>query len=248
MPTAEASQWVEATAPKVPRISGRVVKAAIVCSPAGRRTAHRSRLDHACPSAKRPPIAIGARGPYLSRGPRLSPGAPIAFDNRKWTRTCPRPLPSPSPPAPTTPTSGEEFFRIEGAYTGLGAPIPGGEVGRWLLRRRAADRQRGRAVRRAVLAAARRRCAVVARQPPYRHLAPADPRHRRALVARAQGDRGLPHPARLGGDRRIPAEPDPRHDRARNAVPPPPRPPGRPNSRCWRKSERPAAPIISRWR
>jgi len=29
MPTAEASQWVEATTPKVPRISGRVVKAAI---------------------------------------------------------------------------------------------------------------------------------------------------------------------------------------------------------------------------
>ncbi len=34
-------------------------------------------------------------------------------------------------PAPTT--SGEEFFRIEGAYAGLGAPIPGGEVARWLL-------------------------------------------------------------------------------------------------------------------
>jgi hypothetical protein len=29
MPTAEAIQWVEATAPKVPRISGRVVKARI---------------------------------------------------------------------------------------------------------------------------------------------------------------------------------------------------------------------------
>jgi adenylate cyclase len=37
------------------------------------------------------------------------------------------------PPAPPPPTSGEEFFRIEGVYTGLGAPIFGGEIGRWLL-------------------------------------------------------------------------------------------------------------------
>src|SRR5262249_21203442 len=36
-------------------------------------------------------------------------------------------------PADTT-TSGEEFFRTEGAYTSLGAPIPGGQVGHWLLR------------------------------------------------------------------------------------------------------------------
>lgn len=36
-------------------------------------------------------------------------------------------------PADTT-TSGEEFFRTEGAYTGLGAPIPGGQVGQWILR------------------------------------------------------------------------------------------------------------------
>jgi adenylate cyclase len=40
-------------------------------------------------------------------------------------------LASPLVPAPQT--SGEEFFRIEGVYTGLGAPILGGEVGRWLL-------------------------------------------------------------------------------------------------------------------
>jgi hypothetical protein len=32
MPTAEAIQWVEATTPKVPRISGRVVKAGIAFS------------------------------------------------------------------------------------------------------------------------------------------------------------------------------------------------------------------------
>ncbi|HEV2302004.1 MAG TPA: adenylate/guanylate cyclase domain-containing protein [Stellaceae bacterium] len=31
------------------------------------------------------------------------------------------------------PPSGEEFFRIEGAYTGLGAPIIGGGIDRWLL-------------------------------------------------------------------------------------------------------------------
>jgi adenylate cyclase len=37
------------------------------------------------------------------------------------------------PPQSTSQTSGEEFFRIEGVYTGLGAPIAGGEVGRWLL-------------------------------------------------------------------------------------------------------------------
>jgi adenylate cyclase len=37
-------------------------------------------------------------------------------------------------PAETTPRiAGEEFFRTEGAYTGLGAPIPGGQIARWLL-------------------------------------------------------------------------------------------------------------------
>jgi len=36
--------------------------------------------------------------------------------------------------APTlTKTSGDEFFRTEGAYTGLGAPIPGGRIDRWML-------------------------------------------------------------------------------------------------------------------
>jgi adenylate cyclase len=37
------------------------------------------------------------------------------------------------PPEAATRTSGEEFFRIEGVYTGLGAPILGGEIERWLL-------------------------------------------------------------------------------------------------------------------
>jgi len=34
---------------------------------------------------------------------------------------------------PDTTTSGEEFFRTEGAYTGLGAPIAGGHIDRWIL-------------------------------------------------------------------------------------------------------------------
>ena len=34
---------------------------------------------------------------------------------------------------PDTTTTGEEFFRTEGAYTGLGAPIPGGQISRWIL-------------------------------------------------------------------------------------------------------------------
>ncbi len=37
------------------------------------------------------------------------------------------------PTQPLPQTRGEEFFRIEGVYTGLGAPILGGEVDRWLL-------------------------------------------------------------------------------------------------------------------
>ena len=40
---------------------------------------------------------------------------------------------SPSLIAPATTTSGEELFRIEGAYSGLGAPILGGQIGRWIL-------------------------------------------------------------------------------------------------------------------
>src|SRR5580704_16308627 len=33
----------------------------------------------------------------------------------------------------TTRTSGEEFFRTEDIYSGLGEPIPGGQIARWLL-------------------------------------------------------------------------------------------------------------------
>jgi adenylate cyclase len=35
-------------------------------------------------------------------------------------------------PADTT-TSSEDFFRTEGVYTGLGAPVPGGRIDRWIL-------------------------------------------------------------------------------------------------------------------
>ncbi len=40
-----------------------------------------------------------------------------------------------SPPltAPAPATSDDDFFRIEGAYSGLGAPILGGQVARWIL-------------------------------------------------------------------------------------------------------------------
>jgi adenylate cyclase len=42
-------------------------------------------------------------------------------------------MPLDAPVTPATPTSGEDFFRTEGAYTGLGAPIPGGQIDRWIL-------------------------------------------------------------------------------------------------------------------
>lgn len=41
------------------------------------------------------------------------------------------PLDLPAAAAPVT--SGEDFFRIEGAYCGLGAPITGGRIERWIL-------------------------------------------------------------------------------------------------------------------
>jgi adenylate cyclase len=37
------------------------------------------------------------------------------------------------PDEPQPRIGGEEFFRTEGVYTGLGAPIPGGQIARWLL-------------------------------------------------------------------------------------------------------------------
>ncbi len=123
---------------------------------------------------------------------------------------------------PDTTLSGEEFFRTEGAYTSLGAPIPGGQVGRWLLRegphidsdvelfdelcwRLVGD---GLPLFRATL-----------------HMGTLHPQIR-GVGARwlrsLQGHRGIPDPAGQRRDRRVSAQPDPRHDRARNAVSPPP--------------------------
>ncbi|MGH7048860.1 MAG: adenylate/guanylate cyclase domain-containing protein [Stellaceae bacterium] len=81
---------------------------------------------------ERPPIAIATARAYLSRG-RRSPSS--AHD---LCPACER-----TPPLSATPTlaeieppgrvGGEEYFRTEGAYTGLGAPILGGRIGRWML-------------------------------------------------------------------------------------------------------------------
>ena len=38
------------------------------------------------------------------------------------------------PQGPADTTTSDDLIRTEGAYTSLGAPIPGGQVGRWLLR------------------------------------------------------------------------------------------------------------------
>ncbi|HEU0155299.1 MAG TPA: adenylate/guanylate cyclase domain-containing protein [Stellaceae bacterium] len=42
-------------------------------------------------------------------------------------------LTAPAPAMPEAAASDDDLFRIEGAYTGLGTPILGGEVARWLL-------------------------------------------------------------------------------------------------------------------
>jgi adenylate cyclase len=42
-------------------------------------------------------------------------------------------MPLDLPAAPPPALSGEEFFRTDGAYCGLGAPIPGGQIERWIL-------------------------------------------------------------------------------------------------------------------
>src|SRR6516225_4094998 len=38
------------------------------------------------------------------------------------------------PQGPADTTTSDDLIRTEGAYTSSGAPIPGGQVGRWLLR------------------------------------------------------------------------------------------------------------------
>jgi adenylate cyclase len=54
------------------------------------------------------------------------------FNRRKDTKLSATPYLT-LPAEPTLRNSGEEFFRTEGAYTGLGEPIPGGQIARWLL-------------------------------------------------------------------------------------------------------------------
>jgi adenylate cyclase len=69
----------------------------------------------------------------LSIGGCASHGVGRALFNRRRDKKLSATL-SLAQPAELTPrTSGEEFFRTEGAYTGLGAPIQGGQVTRWLL-------------------------------------------------------------------------------------------------------------------
>ena len=111
-----------ATTPKVPRISGRVVKASIASLQSGRPCSCKGRRG----SSEALAIAIPAGTPMYSRSGRLS--ACRSHTLREMDVSMPLDV-----PADTT-LSGEEFFRTEGAYTSLGAPIPGGRVANWLLR------------------------------------------------------------------------------------------------------------------
>lgn len=99
----------------------------------------RVKLDHVRRQWNVRPIAIGPEHSYLFRGPHpweppiaLSPRADRLFTKRRDTKLSATPSLALSA-EPTPRISGEEFFRTEGAYTGLGAPIPGGQVARWLL-------------------------------------------------------------------------------------------------------------------
>ena len=80
---------------------------------------------------------VGRRS-QLARGAPIYPASglawapPAAVNSRRDTALSATPsLAIQDEPAPRT--SGEEFFRTEGAYTGLGAPIAGGKISRWLL-------------------------------------------------------------------------------------------------------------------
>src|SRR5271169_2469393 len=122
MPTAEASQCVEATTPNVPRISGRVVKPAIVSSPQCHILERQVRRR--CPARERPAHRNRSEPPYLCR---VAAAFGRAADSLPEVTSMPLDIP------PDTTTTGEEFFRTEGAYTGLGAAISGGQIARWIL-------------------------------------------------------------------------------------------------------------------
>src|SRR5580704_153604 len=79
-----------------------------------------------CASSEAHAIVIAAGPPIYSRVGDAS-GVPISGVAR-MDASMPLDVP------PDTTLGGEKFFRTEGAYTSLGAPIPGGQVGRWLLR------------------------------------------------------------------------------------------------------------------
>jgi adenylate cyclase len=67
--------------------------------------------------------AIAAPYLYPQRAP---PGVPFHHDARMDTNL----IPAPASPAIVT---GEEFFRVEGVFRGVAAPIPGGGIERWIL-------------------------------------------------------------------------------------------------------------------
>ena len=168
--------------------------------------------------SSRPPVAIGSRRAYLSRVRPRSGAACRRQSSKGHDPVCDA--------FPRYPRRARTAHQRRGILSHRGRLYRTRRADRrrknfaLAVGRGAAHRERGRAVRRAVLAAARRQCAAVARHLSCRRAAPADSRHRRALAARPQDRRGIPHPARLGRNRRIPAEPDPGDDRTRDAVPP----------------------------
>ncbi len=92
----------------------------------------RLKSDRAAGQRSVRPIAIGGKRPYLCRGPHPLGAADRVIYRRRDTELSATPALT-LPVEPTPRTSGEEFFRVEGAYTGLGAPIAGGQVAHWLL-------------------------------------------------------------------------------------------------------------------
>src|SRR6516225_8335925 len=91
-----------------------------------------SRMSHRCD-----PKLVGASSLGNHRSIVTAANHPIYVAVRPLSRArCPiarmvtsMPLDIP----PDTTTTGEEFFRTEGAYAGLGAAIPGGQIARWIL-------------------------------------------------------------------------------------------------------------------
>src|SRR4029077_9092192 len=85
------------------------------------------------PSPTSPAATTSTRVRY--QGLRREGGCGLAGGRRNGVCQVPGvPVPPPLPAEATPPrTSGEEFFRTEDVYSGLGEPIPGGQIARWLL-------------------------------------------------------------------------------------------------------------------